>query len=226
MRVLIIEDEAKVARALRTAFEREKFVVSLARDGEEGFFLASKEEPDAILLDLGLPRRDGIEILAALRKQGKKTPVLVITARDTVEDRILGLDSGADDYVVKPFAVAEVLARVRALLRRGREPAARLEVGDLVLDRAARRVTRGGTAIALTPTELALLDYLMAHKEEVVTRDMLARDVWQETMRATPLDNVIDVHVARLRKKIDEPFATKLIQTVRGVGFVLREGGA
>jgi len=224
--VLIVEDEAKVAKALKTAFELERFEVDLARDGEEGFFLASSREPDVILLDLGLPRRDGIEILEALRGLGRKTPVLILTARDAVEDKILGLDSGADDYVVKPFAVAEVLARVRALLRRGRsEPQLELGAADLLLERVARRVTRAGTVLALTPTEFDLLDYLLRHKDEVVTRDMLARDIWKETARATPLDNVIDVHVARLRKKVDEPFAVKLIQTVRGVGFVLRESG-
>jgi DNA-binding response OmpR family regulator len=172
-----------------------------------------------------LPGRDGIEILRALRQRGVKTPVLVLTARDTVEDRITGLDSGADDYLVKPFAFAELLARIRALARRGRvAEAPRLIVGDLDMDLITRKVTRGGRAVELTVREFELLEYLMRHHGQVVSREALARDVWKETQRTTPLDNVIDVHIARLRRKIDVDGVVKLIHTVRGVGFMLREG--
>jgi len=172
-----------------------------------------------------LPGRDGIEILSTLRRRGLGTPVLILTARDAVEDRVLGLDSGADDYLVKPFAFPELLARVRALLRRGRpDQVLRLKAADLELDLISRRVTRGNKPIELTSREFDLLEYLVRHHQRLVSREMLARDVWKEPSRATPLDNVIDVHIARLRKKVDQDAPTKLIHTVRGVGFVLREG--
>jgi DNA-binding response OmpR family regulator len=221
---LIVEDEAKIARSLKTAFESEHFEAVVAKNGEEAFFRASSEKFDVIVLDLGLPGRDGLEVLSTLRKRGDTTPVLVLTARDTVEDRIVGLDKGADDYLVKPFAVGEVLARIRALLRRGRpDQLLRLKAGDLEIDLLTRKVTRGSLTLVLTPKEYDLLEYLLRHKDQLVSRDMLARDVWKETSRATPIDNVIDVHVARLRKKVDEPFEAKLIQTVRGVGFMVKE---
>ena len=160
-----------------------------------------------------------------MRQRGDKTPVLVLTARDTLEDRVTGLDSGADDYLVKPFAFEEVLARIRALLRRGRvsEPL-RLRVGDLEIDLVTRKVTRGGRAVELTVREFELLEYLLRHQGQIVSRGTLARDVWKETSRSTSLDNVIDVHIARLRRKVDLDQAIKLIHTVRGVGFMLREG--
>ena len=171
-----------------------------------------------------LPGRDGVEILKTLRARGTKTPVLLLTARDAIEDRVLGLDSGADDYLMKPFAFTELLARVRALLRRaGDTEALRKQIGDLVLDVENRRVMRGAQEIAVTPREFELLAYLLRHHGQTVTRQMLAKDVWREPHRATPLDNVIDVHVAHLRRKIDEGRRVKLIHTVRGVGFVLRE---
>jgi DNA-binding response OmpR family regulator len=224
VRLLIVEDEAKIARSLKTAFESEHFEAVVAKNGEEAFFRASSEKFDVIVLDLGLPGRDGLEVLSTLRKRGDTTPVLVLTARDTVEDRIVGLDTGADDYLVKPFAVGEVLARIRALLRRGRpDQLLRLKAGDLEVDLLTRKVTRGSLTLVLTPKEYDLLEYLLRHKDQLVSRDMLAREVWKETSRATPLDNVIDVHVARLRKKVDEPFEAKLIQTVRGVGFMVKE---
>jgi DNA-binding response OmpR family regulator len=171
-----------------------------------------------------LPGRDGIDILEALRKQKCQTPVLILTARDAVEDRVAGLDKGADDYLLKPFAFPELLARIRALTRRGRpEQALRLRLSDLELDCVTRKVIRGGEAVELTAKEFELLEYLFRHQGHVVSREMLARDVWKVTARATPLDNVIDVHVARLRQKVDAPFKVKLLKTVRGVGFVLTE---
>ena len=225
MRVLVVEDEQKVADALRDGLREEQYDVDLERTGEGAFFRVNTERYDVILLDLMLPGRDGIEILRALRQRGVKTPVLVLTARDTVEDRITGLDSGADDYLVKPFAFAELLARIRALARRGRvTEAPRLTVGDLDMDLITRKVTRGPRAVELTVREFELLEYLMRHHGQVVSREALARDVWKETQRTTPLDNVIDVHIARLRRKIDVDGLVKLIHTVRGVGFMLREG--
>ena len=225
MRVLVVEDEQKVANALREGLEGEKYDVVVERTGEGAFFRVNTENYDVILLDLTLPGRDGIEILRALRQRGLKTPVLVLTARDTLQDRVTGLDSGADDYLVKPFAFAELLARIRALARRGRvAEAPRLHVGDLDMDLITRKVTRGGKGVELTVREFELLEYLMRHHGQVVSREALARDVWKETARTTPLDNVIDVHIARLRRKIDAEGPVKLIHTVRGVGFMLREG--
>jgi len=172
-----------------------------------------------------LPGHDGIEILKTLRKRGTKTPVLLLTARDAVPDRVLGLESGADDYLVKPFAFAELVARLRTLLRRATAEPMRKSVADLVVDVEKRRAWRAGKLVELTPREFDLLAYLVRQPGEVVTREMLAKDVWGEINRVTPLDNVIDVHVAHLRRKLDEGHAIKLVQTVRGVGFVLREEG-
>jgi len=172
-----------------------------------------------------LPGRSGLEILQTLRKRRNETPVLILTARDGVDDRVRGLDLGADDYLVKPFALPELLARIRALLRRGRpSDVLRLKVADLELDLVARRVNRGDKAIDLTGREFELLEYLLRHQGYLVSREMLARDVWKEPRRATPLDNVIDVQMARLRRKVDPEGAARLIHTVRGVGFVVREG--
>jgi two-component system, OmpR family, copper resistance phosphate regulon response regulator CusR len=223
--VLVVEDEQKVANALREGLEDEEYDVVVERTGEGAFFRVNTETFDVILLDLGLPGRDGLEILSALRQRELKTPVLVLTARDSLQDRVKGLDSGADDYLVKPFAFAELLARLRALVRRGRvTQAPRLTVGDLDVDLITRRVARGAQAVELTVREFELLEYLMRHHGQVVSRETLARDVWKETARTTPLDNVIDVHIARLRRKVDLDHTVKLIHTVRGVGFLLREG--
>ncbi len=225
MRILVVEDELKVANALREGLQGEKFDVVVERTGEGAFFRVTTETFDAVLLDLTLPGRDGLEILTAMRERGIKTPVLVLTARDTLQDRVLGLDSGADDYVIKPFAFAELIARIRALVRRGRAAESpRLAAADLDVNLITRKVTRGGQAIELTVREFELLDYLLRHQGQVVSRETLARDVWKETARTTPLDNVIDVHIARLRRKVDTDENTKLIHTVRGVGFMLREG--
>jgi DNA-binding response OmpR family regulator len=225
MRILVVEDERKVANALREGLEGERYDVIVERTGEGAFFRITTEPFDAMLLDLTLPGLDGLEILKAIRERGIKTPVLVLTARDTLQDRVIGLDTGADDYLVKPFAFTELLARLRALVRRGGvTDAPRLAVGDLEMQLITRAVTRGGRSVELTVREFELLEYLLRHQEQVVSRETLARDVWKETARSTPLDNVIDVHIARLRRKVDANQAAKLIHTVRGVGFVLREG--
>jgi DNA-binding response OmpR family regulator len=222
VRVLVVEDERKVAKALREGLEAERYDVRVAASGEEGFFLVNHEAFDCVVLDLMLPHRDGLEVLTTLRKRGLGTPVLILTAKDTVDDRVRGLDSGADDYLVKPFAIPELLARIRALLRRGRpDQVLKLRGDDLEMDLVTRRVTRAGRTIELTVKEFDVLEYLLRHLGRVVSREMLTRDVWRIAARATPLDNVIDVTIARLRRKIDDPFATKLLQTVRGVGFVL-----
>jgi two-component system, OmpR family, copper resistance phosphate regulon response regulator CusR len=222
-RVLIVEDERKVARAIKEGLEGNSYLVRLAHTGEDAFFLVNSEHFDLVVLDVMLPGRSGIEVLSAIRKQGQKTPVLVLTARDSIEDRVLGLDAGADDYLVKPFAFPELLARVRALLRRGTaEPVTALRLQDLEMDVVSRSAKRGKRMIDLTTREFELLQYLLRHQGQVVSREMLARDVWKEETRHSPLDNVIDVHMVRLRHKIDEGFATKLLRTVRGVGFVLK----
>jgi len=228
VKILLIEDHAKTARALASGLRGEGFEVTTAKTGEEGFFLLSRESFDVVVLDWMLPGRDGIEVLRTLRAGGSKTPVLLLTARDAIEDRVLGLNAGADDYLVKPFAFAELLARVRALLRRvdsGNE--LRQQIGDLTFNLQTRRVARRAREIALTPREFDLLTFLARHHDQTVTRQMIAREVWREPNRATPLDNVIDVHLAHLRRKLDDGETVKLIQTVRGVGFVLRgEAGA
>jgi len=225
MRILVIEDDIKVAQALKEGLEAEHYAVVVAQTGEERFFSVQAETFDVVVLDLMLPGRDGMEVLTTLRKRGCQTPVVILTAKDAIEDRVLGLDSGADDYLVKPFAFPELLARMRALLRRGRmDQILRLKAGDLEMDLVTRRVTRRNQIIDLTLREFALLEYLLRHQNQMVSREMLARDVWQESSRATPLDNVIDVHIARLRKKVDQDVPTKLIHTVRGVWFILREG--
>lgn len=224
MRILIIEDQPKVAQSLKRGLETECFDVKVATTGEEGFFLISSQVFDLVVLDLMLPGRDGLEILRTLRQRGHATPVIILSARDAVEDRIRGLDLGADDYLVKPFAFEELFARIRALLRRGRaQDVLRFAVADLEVDRVTRRVSRGSETVALTAREYELLDYLLLHQGRVVSREMLAGDVWREVRRATPMDNVIDVHIARLRRKIDDGHAQPLIHTVRGVGFVLQE---
>jgi DNA-binding response OmpR family regulator len=222
---LVVEDERKLAHVLSSALEAERYEVVVAATGDDGFYRANAEPFDVVVLDLMLPGRSGLEILQTLRQRRIDTPVLILTARDGVDDRVLGLDLGADDYLVKPFALPELLARIRALVRRGRPAEAlRLKAADLELDLVSRRVARGDRAVDLTGREFELLEYLLRHQGHLVSREMLARDVWKEPRRATPLDNVIDVQMTRLRRKIDVDGAARLIHTVRGVGFVLREG--
>lgn len=224
MDILVVEDETKMAKALREGLESDGYSVRIASTGEEGFYLVHAERFDLAILDIMLPGHDGFEILRTLRRRGEAIPVLLLTSRDGIEDRVQGLDAGADDYLVKPFAFPELLARIRALLRRSvTEATERYSLADLEMDVGQHRLTRGGQAIDLTAREFQLLEYLFANKGRVVSREMLARDVWKETSRQTPLDNVIDAQMVRLRRKIDGPAAQKLIHTVRGVGFVLRE---
>ncbi len=225
MRVLVVEDERKLAQILAVALQAEHYDVVIARTGENGFYRANAEVFDLVVLDLMLPGRSGLEILQTLRQRHIETPVMILTARDGVDDRVLGLDLGADDYLVKPFALPELLARIRALLRRGRPSEVfRLKAGDLELDLVTRRALRGERLLDLTVREFELLEYLLRHQGHLVSREMLAREVWKEPRRATPLDNVIDVQMTRLRKKVDTDAGERLIHTVRGVGFVLREG--
>ncbi len=228
VRILVIEDERKLANAVQQGLEAEGYTVALAHTGEEGFYLICKQIFDLAILDVMLPGRDGFEILGSLREQGIRIPILLLTARDAIEDRVLGLNSGADDYLVKPFAFPELLARVRALLRRGYpvEINSSSKVADLEIDLARRQVSRNGQPIELTGKEYEILEYLFVNKGRVVSREMLARDIWKDIARQTPLDNVIDVHVTHLRRKIDDRFSQKLLHTVRGLGFVLREESA
>jgi two-component system, OmpR family, copper resistance phosphate regulon response regulator CusR len=224
VRILVIEDEQKLGKALQDGLQAEQYGVALAYTGEEGFYLVQTEAFDLVILDVMLPGRSGFEILTTMRQHGLKTPVLMLTARDAIEDRVRGLDTGADDYLLKPFAFPELLARIRALCRRGiPETSPRLRIADLEVDIVGRSVTRGGQMLELTAREFELLEYLLRHQGHVVSREMLTREVWKEGNRHTPLDNVIDVHVARLRRKVDDQFDQKLVHTVRGVGFVVRE---
>jgi DNA-binding response OmpR family regulator len=218
-----VEDQRKVAQAIQEGLEAESYSVTLAHTGEDGFSLANTERFDLVVLDVMLPGGSGIQVLSSMRKRGLQIPVLLLTAKDAVEDRVRGLDAGADDYLVKPFAFPELSARIRALLRRGKpEPAAAMQVEDLQMDPASRTVLRGTRAVDLTTKEFDVLEYLLRHHGQVVSREMLARYVWKEPQRHATLDNVIDVHMVRIRRKVDEGFATKLVHTVRGVGFVLK----
>lgn len=220
-----MEDERKVAKALQEGLEGESYSIAVAHTGEEGFLRVTSEPFDLAVLDVMLPGRSGIEMLSAMRTQGIKIPVLLLTAKDTLADRVLGLDAGADDYLVKPFAFPELSARIRALLRRGRpDSLATLQIDELRMDLVSHTATRGTRILELTAKEFELLEYLLRHQGHVVSREMLARDVWKVAGRYTPLDNVIDVHMGRLRKKVDEGLSTKLIHTVRGVGFVMKAG--
>lgn len=221
MKILIVEDEAKIGDYLRQGLTEAGFVADLARNGLDGHHLATTAHYDLIILDVMLPDVDGWRILKALRESGNKVPVLFLTARDSVEDRVKGLELGADDYLVKPFAFAELLARVRTLLRRGTAPAVEntLKVADLELDVPRRRVTRAGQRIALTTKEFALLELLVRRQGEVLPRSLIASQVWD--MNFDSDTNVIDVAIRRLRAKMDEGYRVKLIHTVRGMGYML-----
>ena len=217
MKVLIVEDDRSVARFLRQAASEAGYAVEAAETGPAGLELALSLAFDLILLDLTLPGMDGLEVCRRLRAAQVETPVLIITARDTLEDKLAGLDGGADDYLVKPFQVAELLARMRALLRRGQSSPTVLQVGDLTLDPATREATRGGRAIRLSATEYALLEYLMRNAGRVLSRSMILEHVWQYDFAGN--DNVLDVYISYLRRKIDRGHDQTLIHTVRGVGF-------
>jgi DNA-binding response OmpR family regulator len=220
-RVLVIEDERKLLRALEHGLRAEGYDVSTAADGDEGYRLALAQPFDAIVLDWMLPVRDGLQVLADLRRQRRAVPVLLLTARDAVEDRVTGLDAGADDYLVKPFAFAELLARLRVLIRGRTERETVLHAGDLEVDLLERRVLRGGLEIPLKQKEFEVLAYLVRHKNQAVTRDMLGREVWKEPDHA--LTNVIDVYINTLRRKLERPDRPPLIHTLRGVGYSLRD---
>ncbi len=220
--ILVIEDQQKLRRNLQQMLEQEGYEVAAAATGEEGFRQATAQAFDAIVLDLTLPGRDGLQVLGDLRKSGFQKPVLILTARDSIDDRVAGLDAGADDYLVKPFAHAELLARLRALLRRGRPGQERLlYCADLEMDLFTRKVARKGVEIELSQREFELLEYLLRHKNTNVSREMLTRDVWKEPQGL--LTNVIDVCVNSLRKKVEVPGTRPLIETVRGVGYAVRE---
>jgi DNA-binding response OmpR family regulator len=223
MRILLVEDEAPIADFISRGLTEHGFGVDIARDGDEALDWPAVADFDIIILDVMLPRRDGIDVCRALRQRGLRTPVLMLTARDAVEDRVLGLDSGADDYLVKPFAFAELLARLRALSRR--EPALlgnELRISDLLLDTATRRVSRAGAAVDLTAKEFAILEYLMRHPNQVLSRNLIAEHVWNYDFENST--NVIDVHIKNLRKKMNDRDG-KLIQTLRGAGYRVSDRG-
>jgi two-component system OmpR family response regulator len=222
MHALIIEDDRAIADFVARGLREAGFAVDVATDGEEGLAAALDHKPDVAIVDLMLPRRDGLSVIDELRRRGRSTPVLILSARRSVDDRVRGLQAGGDDYLTKPFAFAELLARVQALVRRASrspEPTT-LTVDDLSLDLLTRKVTRAGVSIDLRPREFALLEYLMRNAGKVVSKTMILSHVWEYNF--DPQTNIVDVLVSRLRDKIDRPFERKLVQTVRGVGYALR----
>jgi DNA-binding response OmpR family regulator len=224
-KILIVEDDRKMSSALISGIEAAGYEVVAANSGEEGFFLVHSLQPDLLLLDLTLPHRNGLDILRQIRKEAIDIRVLVLTSHSSVENRVEGLNSGADDYLGKPFSFPELMARIDALLRRFQPPSQGpvIVIGDLSIDTRKKSASRNGVSLELTAREFDLLLYLAENHGRTVSREMLAKDVWRETSRFTPIDNVIDVQIARLRKKVDDPFTVKLLQTVRGLGFSLRE---
>ncbi|UCC66250.1 MAG: response regulator transcription factor [Deltaproteobacteria bacterium] len=221
MRILVVEDEKKVASFLKKGLEEEFYAVDCACDGEEALYMVEVNNYDLVILDIMLPKIGGLEVLKRVRKNGHGLPIVMLTAKDSVEDIIRGLDAGGDDYLTKPFAFAELLARVRALLRRReREPLGELRVADLTMDPLTHKVSRAGKEIELTAKEYALLEYMMRHANRVVTRTMISEHVWD--YHFDPMTNVIDVYVNHLRKKIDQEFPHKVIHTIRGVGYMLK----
>jgi heavy metal response regulator len=221
MRILIIEDEKHIADFIRQGLKEEGYAVDVAYDGEKGYFLAGTETYDVIVLDLMIPKIDGMTVCRNLRREGNNVPVIMLTAKHSVEDKVGGLESGANDYLTKPFAFKELLARIRVLSRHGAAPAATmLRVGDLTLDVLKHKVTRGGKEISLTTKEFFLLEYLLQHANEVVTRTAISEHVWDINFDTTT--NVIDVHINALRKKVDSSDEEPLIQTIRGRGYTIR----
>jgi DNA-binding response OmpR family regulator len=224
MRILVVEDDRKVAGFIEMGLREEGYAVDLARDGDEAIVLAHVNDYDAILLDLMLPKKNGLQVAAELRREGRATPILMLTARDATEDVVRGLDAGADDYLAKPFKFDELLARLRALVRRGGATRVeRLTVGALELDRLKHQAYAGGKPLDLTPREFQLLEHFMMHKDDVVRRTELLEKVWD--MHFDPESNVVDVHVGNLRRKLREAGHDELIKTVRGVGFRLNGSG-
>lgn len=221
MRILIVEDEKKVASFIKKGLEEESYAVDVSYDGMEGGYLAEINPYDLIILDIMLPQKSGLAVLRELRDKEINTPILLLTAKGSVEDKVTGLNAGADDYLAKPFVFSELLARVRSLLRRGGEKAPILKFADLTMDPVTRKVARGGVDIELTSKEYALLEYLMRRPNQVLTRTMISEHVWESDFDT--FTNVIDVYVNYLRNKIDKGFDKKLIQTVRGVGYILKE---
>jgi DNA-binding response OmpR family regulator len=222
MRILVIEDDAKIASFITKGLAQSGFAVDHAADGEQGLFLATSEPYDAAVVDLMLPKRDGLSIITEMRKAGIETPVIILSARHSVEDRIRGLQTGSDDYLVKPFTFAELLARIQALIRRASRAAepSRLTVGDLSIDLITRETVRSGRSVELQPREFSLLEYLMRHAGQVVSKTMILEHIWD--YHFDPQTNVVDVLVCRLRNKIDREYGTKLIHTIRGVGYVIK----
>jgi len=225
MRILVIEDERKVASFIKRGLEEERYIVETASDGEAGLELALNNHFDAIVLDVMLPKLDGYSVLGALRDNGKATPVLMLTARGTMEDRVQGLDLGADDYLAKPFHFEELAARLRSILRRSStEKTTKLQCGDLTLDMVTHFAYRDEKEIELTTKEYALLEYLMRHKNRILSRSMIMQHVWKHNF--DPESNIIDVYIKRLRSKVERPGQPSVIQSIRGVGYRIREGGA
>ncbi|HBR18409.1 MAG: DNA-binding response regulator [Deltaproteobacteria bacterium RIFCSPLOWO2_12_FULL_43_16] len=221
MRILVVEDEKKVAGFIKKGLEEESYAVDVAYDGVEGEYLAATNEYDVVILDIMLPKKSGVDVVKDLRIKGIKIPVLLLTARDAVEDKVKGLDSGADDYLSKPFAFEELLARVRALMRRKDYGITELKFADIILDQATRKAKRGDITIDLTSKEYGLLEYFLRNPNKVLTRTMIAEHVWDYTFDSDT--NVIDVYVNHLRSKVDKDFPKKLIHTVRGIGYILKE---
>ena len=224
-RVLVVEDDKKLADSLSAGIRAEGYDVKTASTAEEGFFLLHSESPDLLVLDITLPNRSGLELLQQIRQQRVDVRIMLLTSHNSVEDRVQGLRSGADDYLGKPFSFPELMARIEALLRRIQpaRPLGGLQIGDLTLNAQERTAVRHGKNLDLPTREFDVLIYLAENQGRTVSREMLAKDVWKESSRFSPLDNVIDVQIARLRKKVDDPFPVKLLQTVRGLGFSLRE---
>ena len=224
MRILVVEDEPKMAGLLKRGLEQEGYSIDVSLDGVDGLHLATENDYDAVVLDVMLPELDGIEVCRQMRERGRWAPVLMLTAREGVSDRVTGLDAGADDYVIKPFSFEELIARLRALLRRGtRERPSVLSVGSVRLNPATRRVERSGAPVVLSPKEYSLLEYFMRHPNEVISRTRILEHVWDYNYDGG--SNVVDVYVGYLRKKIDAPFRSQLLRTVRGAGYLLDPDG-